>query len=130
MKEGPLNFYPYTKQVDLAIEPYVFCVIQELTEHEDAISPLKYNQMELNKMSEATETPVVENPALKSNPTDVASEPTKASPAKVSPAQDLRDIQYLLLNGIFPGNVAPAVVKAYQLLENMAKTVEASVESK
>jgi hypothetical protein len=57
----------------------------------------------------------------------------KAAPAdakKASPAQDLRDIQYLLLNGIFPGNVAPAVVKAYQLLENMAKTVEAGSESK
>ncbi len=66
-----------------------------------------------------TEAPVVEVP-----PTEAKKE------SKVSPAQDLRDIQYLLLNGIFPGNVAPAVVKAYTLLENMAKQVEASSEPK
>lgn len=55
-------------------------------------------------------------------------------PVVVSPAQDLRDIQYLLLNGIFPGNVAPSVVKSYHLLEQMAVQVEAvakvSVEAK
>ena len=43
---------------------------------------------------------------------------------KVSPAQDLRNIQALIVNGIFPGNVAPEVVKAYQLLEAMAQKVE------
>jgi hypothetical protein len=50
--------------------------------------------------------------------------------AKVSPAKDLRDIQALLANGIYPGNVAPAIVKAYQLLEKMAIEIEKSVESK
>jgi hypothetical protein len=49
---------------------------------------------------------------------------------KPSPAQDLRDIQMLLISGIFPGNMAPSVVKAYQLLEQMAKAVEAQQESK
>ena len=43
---------------------------------------------------------------------------------KVSPAKDLREIQALIANGIFPGNVAPSVVKAYNLLEQMAQVVE------
>ena len=47
-------------------------------------------------------------------------------PKEVSPAQDLRDIQGLLINGIFPGQVAPAVVKAYQLLEKMSQQIEAA----
>lgn len=50
--------------------------------------------------------------------------------AKPSPAADLRDIQALLANGIYPGNVAPAIVKAYQLLEKMAVEIEKAVESK
>ncbi len=41
-----------------------------------------------------------------------------------SPAQDLRDIQALVVTGIYPGNMAPAIVKAYQLLEAMARDVE------
>lgn len=65
-------------------------------------------------MSEATvETPVVENKATET--------PTAAKP---SPAQDLRNIQMLLVSGIFPGNVAPQVVAAYSLLEKMALKVE------
>lgn len=63
----------------------------------------------------------------------VASPEVTAAPAdakKASPAQDLRDIQMLLVGGIFPGNMAPMVVKAYNMLEAMAKQVEASVESK
>lgn len=50
--------------------------------------------------------------------------------AKPSPAQDLRDIQALVVNGIYPGNVAPSVVKAYQLLERMAVEIEKAAESK
>ncbi len=65
-------------------------------------------------------TPVAETP----------SEVKKDAMPKVSPAQDLREIQNLLVCGIFPGQMAPAVVKAYQMLEQMAKSVEASVESK
>ena len=49
---------------------------------------------------------------------------------KVSPAQDLRNIQALIVNGIFPGNVAPEVVKAYQLLEQMALVIEKDAASK
>jgi hypothetical protein len=49
--------------------------------------------------------------------------PVNATP-KVSPAHDLREIQALIANGIFPGNVAPSVVKAYNLLEQMAQVVE------
>jgi len=75
-------------------------------------------------MSESIQTP--EAPV--SSATEV---PTPAAtPSKVSPAQDLRDIQMLLVGGIFPGNMAPMVVKAYNMLEAMAKQVEASVESK
>ena len=48
----------------------------------------------------------------------------KAPEKQPSPAQDLRDIQGLLVNGIFPGNAAPAVVKAYQILEQMAVKIE------
>jgi|SRR5579872_1691009 len=48
--------------------------------------------------------------------------PTSRKPS--SPAQDLRDIQMLLVSGIFPGNMAPAIVKAYSLLEQMAIAVE------
>ena len=76
-------------------------------------------------MTEATQTPEVQNPPSESKETAVPVESKKASPA-----QDLRDIQNLLLMGIYPGNVAPAVVKGYQLLEQMAKQVEASSEPK
>jgi hypothetical protein len=48
----------------------------------------------------------------------------KTEAPKPSPAQDLRDIQALVINGIFPGNMAPAIMKAYQLLEKMCQEVE------
>lgn len=77
-------------------------------------------------MTEGTsQASAVENPPVESK--------EKAAPApskQASPAQELRDIQYLLLNGIFPGNVAPAVVKSYQLLETMAKNIEDSSVAK
>jgi hypothetical protein len=57
-------------------------------------------------------------------------EAPKAPEVVKSPAADLRDIQALLANGIYPGNVAPAIVKAYQLLEKMAVEVEASATPK
>jgi len=73
-------------------------------------------------MSEAT--PVQDAPTPEA--TAAPAEATKPSqtPSPASPAQDLRDIQALLVGAIFPGNMAPAVVKAYQLLEMMAKQVE------
>jgi len=48
----------------------------------------------------------------------------KPEPPKESPAKDLREIQALIVNGIFPGNIAPQVVKAFHLLESMCKVVE------
>ena len=48
----------------------------------------------------------------------------KKEAAKVSPAQDLRDIQQLLVVGIYPGQMAPAVVKSFHLLEQMAQQIE------
>jgi hypothetical protein len=62
------------------------------------------------------ETPVVADAV-------VVEKPAVEAP-KVSPAKDLREIQALIANGIFPGNVAPSVVKAYNLLEQMAMVVE------
>ncbi len=71
-------------------------------------------------MSEAT--PVIETPSKE--------EAKEAPAAKVaSPAQDLRDIQGLLVMGIFPGQMAPAVVKAYQILEHMAQKVETEAKN-
>jgi len=62
----------------------------------------------------------------KTEPVAVAPEKTAVNTEakKPSPAQDLRDIQALLVSGIFPGNFAPQIVKAYQTLEQMAQKVE------
>lgn len=75
-------------------------------------------------MSEATQTPVVENTPLESQANASQAQSVPASQPKASPAQDLRDVQMLLVGGIFPGNMAPAVVKSYQMLEKMALEVE------
>jgi len=56
-------------------------------------------------------------------PSDKVAEKVVEKP-KESPAKDLREIQALIANGIFPGNVAPSIVKAYNLLEQMAQVVE------
>ncbi len=48
----------------------------------------------------------------------------------VSPAQDLRDIQNLLVVGTFPGAAAPQIVKSYNLLDQMALQVEADAAKK
>jgi hypothetical protein len=61
-------------------------------------------------------TPVVDTIAEK-----VDTQPEKP---KDSPAKDLREIQALLVNGTFPGNVAPQVVKAYHLLDQMCQQIE------
>ncbi len=45
----------------------------------------------------------------------------KAEKPQESPAKEIREIQGLLVSGIYPGNVAPAVVRGYQLLEAMAQ---------
>jgi hypothetical protein len=50
--------------------------------------------------------------------------PVNTDVKKVSPAQDLRNIQALLAGGLFPGNYAPQVTMAYQLLEKMASQIE------
>lgn len=70
-------------------------------------------------MSEQATAPVIEQTPLESK-----GDASQAQPSKASPAQDLRDVQMLLLGGIFPGNVAPAVVKAYQLLDKMCVEIE------
>ena len=58
----------------------------------------------------------------------VVEKPVVPEAPKVSPAQDLRNIQALIANGIFIGNMAPEVVKAYQLIEKMALEVEKSAK--
>jgi len=40
------------------------------------------------------------------------------------PAEDVRVVQQLLANALLPGNVAPAVVKAYNYLEALAQKIE------
>jgi hypothetical protein len=78
-------------------------------------------------MSEATVETTASEQAV-----PVSEKPTEnnAPAAKPSPAQDLRNIQMLLVSGIFPGNVAPQVVAAYNMLEQMAKKVEADAQAK
>jgi hypothetical protein len=69
--------------------------------------------------SQVTDTPV------ESKPDAPQAQPEKAPEAKVpGPADELRNIQGLLANGIFPGNVAPAVVKGYNFLEAMIQKIE------
>lgn len=62
--------------------------------------------------------------------TPVVDAPKKDEVVTPSPAQDLRDIQALLIHGIYPGNMAPAVTKAYTLLDKMAAQVEADAKAK
>lgn len=80
-------------------------------------------------MSDATNTPVVDVTPLETkaeaSQVDAATQPTAAP---VSPAKDLRDLQQLLVLGIFPGNMAPAVVKGYQLLDHMCSKIEGAVK--
>ena len=80
-------------------------------------------------MSESIDTSAVVEAEVVAKPTP-ATEDTKsdtagraAAPVRC-PADDLREIQNLLVNGMFPGNMAPAVHKAFLLLDNMAKGVE------
>jgi hypothetical protein len=73
----------------------------------------------VENVSTSSDVPVKEN--LTSNNTEKP---------KVSPAQDLRNIQALLVNGIFPGQMAPQVVQSFQLLEKMAVEIEKQQESK
>jgi hypothetical protein len=80
----------------------------------------------------SSSSPVTDAP--KETPVNTKAEPAKIPPSPaqdsagkaVSPAQDLRDIQGLLVNGIFPGQLAPSVVKAYNLLEKLAVQIEAA----
>lgn len=73
-------------------------------------------------MYEATQVPAAVESPVETKAEAPTAEASKASAA--SPAQDLRDIQMLLLGGQFPGNVAPQVIKSYHLLEQMASEVE------
>lgn len=76
-------------------------------------------------MSEVTTAPEVVITPLESNPSASQPQAVAASEApKVSPAQELRDIQSLLVGGIFPGNMAPAVIKAFNLLDKMSVEIE------
>jgi len=63
-----------------------------------------------------------EDQAVVAQPVEVKAPTTEAKPG---PAQEIRDIQMLLVSGIFPGNMAPAVVKGYQHLDRMAAKIEA-----
>ena len=75
-------------------------------------------------MAEETQTPVVEQ-----TPPSVA--PVVVAPAQrpVGPADDLREIQMLRVRGQFPGEVAPMVVKGFQVLDKLATTIEAGAKA-
>lgn len=64
-----------------------------------------------------------------SEATSVQDAEVKPEAPKESPAKDLREIQALLVNGIFPGNVAPQVVKAFHLLDQMCSQIEAAANA-
>lgn len=70
---------------------------------------------------DATSQPVTVSEKETANNTQAV--PTKSAPVK-GPADDLRSIQNLLVSGIFPGNMAPAVVQGFSLLDAMAAAVE------
>lgn len=79
-------------------------------------------------MSEAT---TVQDAEVINDNVGNVKETSKPEAPKESPAKDLREIQALLVNGIFPGNIAPQVVKAFHLLDQMCLTIEkAANESK
>lgn len=67
----------------------------------------------------ASASPVAEQPV------ESQEKAPTAQATKPGPADDIRNIQMLLINGIFPGNVAPQVVQAYKTLESMAVKLEA-----
>ncbi len=71
----------------------------------------------VENVSKTQEVPVQEKETVN----NAAAKPTVSAP---SPAQDLRDIQQLLVAGVFQGNMAPAVIRAFQFLEKMAVQIE------
>lgn len=66
-------------------------------------------------MSEQAQTPVAEAPV---SPSPVP------SAVKPGPADDLRNIQALLVNGMFPGSIAPQIMRSFNILEQMAQKIE------
>jgi hypothetical protein len=80
-------------------------------------------------MSEETQSPVMENTPPVASPVASQPVPTPSSQPKVGPADDLREIQMLLVRGMFPGEVAPMVVKGFQFLDKLATTIEASAKA-
>ncbi len=71
------------------------------------------------------QAPVVEDMDVKvENKADAPEAP------KVSPAQDLRTIQMLLLEGSFAGKYSMAVANSFKLLDAMAAQVERDASKK
>lgn len=80
-------------------------------------------------MSEATQVPEVVNPPVESKVEAVPAPVQGQTQRPVGPADDLREIQMLLVRGQFPGEVAPMVVKGFQFLDKLASTIEASAKA-
>lgn len=76
---------------------------------------------------------VIESTSQEVPPVETKAEvvPTPATPAQrpAGPADDLREIQMLLVRGQFPGEVAPMVVKGFQFLDKLATTIEAGAKA-
>jgi hypothetical protein len=74
-------------------------------------------------MAETNETAVADSPSKVESAAPAPEAKVSPTP-EVSPAQDLKEIQNLLVCGIFPGQMAPSVVKAYSLLQKMVENIE------
>lgn len=79
-------------------------------------------------MAEVIESTGQEIPSVE---TKAEAVPAPATPAQrpAGPADDLREIQMLLVRGQFPGEVAPMVVKGFQFLDKLATTIEAGAKA-
>jgi hypothetical protein len=71
------------------------------------------------------ETPVIDAEIKPVSEAEVkTTENSKPEQPKESPAKGLREVQFLLENGMFPGNVAPSIKRGWELLDKLAAKVE------
>ena len=63
-------------------------------------------------------------PATAEEAKQVEAAKAKAEAQKPGPAHEIRQAQALLAGGLFPGQMAPAIVAAFTKLESMATKIE------
>lgn len=79
-------------------------------------------------MAEVAETPSPTIPPVETQVSAVPAPSVASSQPVPKPGDELRVIQMLLVEGIFPGKVAPSVVKSFNFLEQMITVVEKAAE--